>query len=265
MLLDIGEEERSCPFLIRGWPFLLSCCWPFSLRFRPSFSGVGPAFPSQALARPFLLAFLLKVWPFLWASRGLALPSGGLALPLRFSLWALPAPGLALPSHLGVWPFCRLALPAWGWPFLVPVDPFLGVWTFLLTGWPFLLQVWHFLLVGRPFLLGFVFFRGVGPSFSGSGVVPSLSGVDPSFWWFWPFGGLALPSWGLAFPFCRGLALPHARWPFLGVWPLLRRIWPFLLGSWPSHSFWASRSRRSFLLGVWPFLLSRGLALPSWV
>ena len=103
MLLDIGEGERSCPSLHRGRPFLLRR-WPF------------------------LLAFVLKVWPFLWASR--VWP-----FSLRFGPFLLK--GLALPSHLlAVWPFCRLALP-WGlgpsrgWPFPLGFVFFEGSWPFL--------------------------------------------------------------------------------------------------------------------------------------
>ena len=172
-LLDIGEGERSCHFLLvvgpsfsGFWPFLLSwglalptAGWPFLLwGFGGSFSEVG----------------LLKARPFPQAS-GLALPSGFWPFLVGF------LGGLALPSG---------GLPR-GWPFSLGFAPLLlWGWPFLLRVWPFLLGVWLFLVPVGPLLGGF------GPCFFLGGLaIPSFSGLA-FFSRVWPFllGVLALPS-----------------------------------------------------------------------
>ena len=182
-------------------------------------------------------SFRLKVWPFLWASRDLALPSfsrfgpssgllgfgpslcrlpflGCLELPSQgvgpsileqafpSGEQALPSQGFSLPSHLlGVWPFpLRVGL--------------LKCWSFLWAS-----RVWPFLLV--PFLVPVDPFLAVGLSFSAFGP---------------PFLGFGI--------FRRGLPLPSRGWLFpLRIWPFLLGVWRFLLPVGPSFwrfgpSFW---------------------------
>ena len=101
-------SSRCCPFFLLVGPFFsgfgpsfsgfgpsfLGLALRFFLGVGPSFSGVGPSFSDlffEGLALPSgVWPFLLKVWPFLWASQGLAIPCGGLALP-----------SLGWPFHLG--------------------------------------------------------------------------------------------------------------------------------------------------------------------
>ena len=111
-LLDIGEGERSCPFLLTGWPFL-----PL---FGPSICGL--ALPSAGW--PFHLGicpFLLGVWPF------------SLGPDPSFSMVGLSFSGFD-PSYSRFGPFLfRLVLPS-------------GCLALSSVSWPFLPRCWPFLL-----------------------------------------------------------------------------------------------------------------------